>query len=184
MMRMTPLAAGALIACGLAAAGCSGPENTPAEPPAASVPGNASVALVPLADLRASVPDLPGWTRGEMTAQEGTAPDRSTHVVVTFTRGGETLELEIADTGGAERAIESLEHLAGSNTSRTLDNGYFKGTTIAGFPAVESLNTVDKLGELSVLIRRRYIIHVAGSGLTDAAPMRTLAEAVDTSRLR
>jgi hypothetical protein len=43
---------------------------------------------------------------------------------------------------------------------------------------------VDKLGELSVLIRRRFIIHVAGSGLADAAPMRALAEAVDTSRLR
>jgi hypothetical protein len=49
---------------------------------------------------------------------------------------------------------------------------------------VESWNTVEKLGEVSVLVRRRYIIHVAGSGMKDAAPMRALAEAVDTSRLR
>lgn len=184
MTCSTRLQAAAIIACGLTAIACTGPAEPPPAPAAVSAPGNASVALVPLADLRASVPDFPGWTRGEITAQEGSAPDRSTHVVVTYSRGAEQLELEIADTGGAERAIESLEHLAGSDTSRTLDNGYFKGTTVAGFPAVESLNTVDKLGELSVLIRRRYIIHVAGSGLADAAPMRTLAEAVDTSRLR
>jgi hypothetical protein len=142
------------------------------------------VALVPISDLRASVPELRGWTRGEVTAQEGPAPDRSAHVGATFTRGSEKLELEIADTGGAPRAIETLEAMAGSATNRKVANGYFKGTTIGDHPAVESWNTVDKLGELSVLIRRRFIIHVAGSGLRDAAPMRALAEAVDTSRLR
>lgn len=119
-----------------------------------------------------------------MTAQEGTDAQRSTQVLTTFTRGNEKLELELADTGGAPRAIESLEQMAGSTTNRTVGNGYFKGTMLAGFPAVESWNTVEKVGELSVLIRRRYIIHVAGSGLADAAPMRALAEAVDTSRLR
>ena len=94
------------------------------------------------------------------------------------------MELEIADTGGDARAIESLEKLAGSNMNRKVGNGYFKGAVVATFPAIESWNTVDKLGELSVLIRRRFIVHVAGSGLKDAAPMRALAEAVDTSRLR
>jgi len=119
-----------------------------------------------------------------MASQEGTAEQRSTQVVVTYTRGSEKLELEIADTGGAPKAIESLEHIAGSNTSRTVANGYFKGTTVGSFPAVESWNTDEKLGEVSVLIRRRFIIHVAGTGIKDAAPMRALAEAVDTSRLR
>ena len=119
-----------------------------------------------------------------MVAQEGTPPDRSTHVVAAFTRGSEKLELEIADTGGAPRAIESLEKMAGSTTNRTVGNGYFKGTVVGTFPAVESWNTVEKVGELSVLIHRRFIIHVAGSGLKDATPMRVLAEAVDTSRLR
>jgi hypothetical protein len=170
----------ATVACG------GGQEAAPAPVPAppAQAPSAPAVTLVSLQDLRASVPQLAGWTRSEITAQEGPAPSRSTHVQVTFTRGTEKLNLEIADTGGDERSIESLEHMAGTSTSRTVENGYFKGTTVATFPAVESWNTVDKLGELSVLIRRRYIINVTGAGLPDAAPMRTLAEAVDTSRLR
>ncbi len=169
-----------MVACG------SGHEATPASAadPAAQAPSAPAVPLVSLQDLRASVPQVAGWTRGEIAAQESSAPARSTHVQVTFTRGTETLSLEIADTGGDERAIESLEHLAGTTTSRMVENGYFKGTTVATFPAVESWNTVDKLGELSVLIRRRYIINVTGAGLADTAPMRTLAGAVDTSRLR
>lgn len=171
---------GVILCLALAAAACGG--EAPA--PAPDATGTQPVVLVPPSDLRAAVPMLSGWTRGEIATQERPVPDRSSSATVTFSRGVEKLDLEIADTGGEARAIESLEHMAGSDISRTVGNGYFKGTTINGLPAVESWNTVDKLGELSVLIRRRYIIHVAGSRLTDAAPMRTLAEAVDTARLR
>ena len=176
----------AVAAIAIGAATC-GKDETPAPAPIATpvaTPAPTPVAIVPLSDLRASVPEFRGWTKGEIVAQEGTAQEPSAHVGATFTRGTEKLDLEIADTGGAQRAIESLESMAGSTTNRTVANGYFKGTTIAGLPAVESWNTVDKIGELTVLIRRRFIIHVAGSGLRDAAPMRALAEAVDTSRLR
>ena len=184
-MRRSLLAV-ATAALAVASAACA-KDDVPA--PAAAVtpsatPAAPAVALVSLAELRASIPEFPGWTRGEIVAQESTASAQSTHVVTTFTRGGEKLELEIADTGGEKRAIESLENIAGSNTNRTVGNGYFKGTMVGAFPAVESWNTVEKLGELSVLIRRRFIIHVAGAGLKDAAPMRALAQAVDTSRLR
>jgi uncharacterized protein YcsI (UPF0317 family) len=184
-MRRTLLAVTAVLA--VASAACAeddAPAPSPAMTAAATPAGTPAVALVSLADLRASVPEFRGWTRGDIVAQEMTAPSRGTHVVTTFSRGVEKLELEIADTGGEKRAIESLENIAGSNTNRTVGNGYFKGTMVGAFPAVESWNTVEKLGELSVLIRRRFIIHVAGSGSKDAAPMRALAEAVDTSRLR
>jgi hypothetical protein len=167
------------LACGGAACG---PTEDPVPPPV--TPATPAIVLTTPSDLRASVPALAGWQRGDINAQELPAPSRSSTATVTFLRGAEKLDLEIADTGGDAKSIESLEHMAGSTTSRTVGNGYFKGTMIAGFPAVESWNTVDRIGEVTVLIRRRYIIHVAGSGLTDAAPMRALAEAVDTSRLK
>lgn len=173
---------GVLLAAGLSAGlvACGNDGNAvPAPPPDPRAP----VTLIAVSELRAAVPHLPEWTRGEITTQAGTTSDPGVHVLAIFSRGSEKLELEIADTGGDERAIESLEHLAGSAVNRTVGNGYFKGTVVSAFPAVESWNTVDHLGELSVLIRRRYILHVAGSGLADAAPMRTLAEAVDMSRL-
>ena len=184
MRRIVLAISTAALAVGCAACGKDAPTPTPAVTPATTPAATPAVTLVSLADLRASVPEFRGWTRGELVAQESTSEERGTHVVTTFTRESEKLELEIADTGGAPRAIESLEHIAGSNTNRTVGNGYFKGTMLGEFPAVESFNTQEKLGEVSVLIRRRFIIHVAGSGIKDAAPMRALAQAVDTSRLR
>lgn len=182
-LSLAAIATAALVAGSAACAEDDAPAPAPTATPAATATATPQVQLVSLAALRASVPEFRGWTRGEPVAQENTSP-RGAHVVTTYTRGSEKLELEIADTGGEPSAIESLEHMAGSNTNRTVGNGYFKGTMVGAFPAVESWNTVEKIGELSVLIGRRFIIHVAGSGLKDAAPMRAVAAAVDTTRLR
>ena len=178
LLGLAALTAGS-IACARDAAPTPAPavSSTP-------TPTTPAVTLLSLAELRASVPELRGWTRSEITEQQAPPPSPGAHVTATFTRGSEKMELEVADTGGAPRAIESLENIAGSTMNRKVGNGYFRGTVVATHPAVEAWNTQDKVGELSVLIRRRFIVHVAGSGLKDAAPMRTLAEAVDTSRLR
>jgi len=79
--------------------------------------------------------------------------------------------------------LESLGAMAGSDINREVANGYFKGTTVAGHPAVESWNTVDRLGELTVLVGNRFIVHVGGRALDDAAPMRALVERIALGEL-
>jgi len=168
----------ALTACA-AACGASGDPEPAAEPD-----NSPAVTLIALSELRAAIPQLPDWSRGEITTVSGTAADPSAKVLVAYSKESQHLGLEIIDTGGDERVFESLESMAGSGVNQTVGNGYFKGTVVSDFPAVESLNTVEHLGELSLLVRRRFIVHVTGTGLDDAAPMRALAEAVDMSRLR
>src|SRR5690349_21231165 len=131
MRRGLLMIATAALAVGSAACGkADEPAAPPAATPAATPSTAPQVAFVSLGELRSAVPDLRGWTRGELVAQESTPSQPGTHVLTTFTRGSEKLELEIADTGGAPKAIESLEHIAGSNTNRTVGNGYFKGTMV------------------------------------------------------
>ncbi len=161
-------------------AGCGERTEAPAAEPAA-------VVLMTANSLRAIVPEFDGWQRGTITAQDIAAPDRgdrAAHASAAYTRGVARLDLEITDTGGATSMTESLAHMAGSNVNRTVSNGYFKGTTIGGAPGVESWNTVDHLGEITLLVRDRYIIHVGGSGLADAVPLRALLERVDLTRLK
>lgn len=136
-------------------------------------------------ELRALAPEMDGWQRGALNTQTIDVPEVATVLTVSYTRaGGEQLDLEISDTAGKSSMIESLAKMAGSEFNRDTLNGYLKGTTVAGAPAVESLNTQDRIGELTVLVRNRYIIHVGGKHLTDAAPMRALVERVDINKLR
>lgn len=144
-----------------------------------------SDALMSASALRALVPSMTGWDRGAISAQTIDVPEVATVVTVSYARAdGGQLDLEISDTGGKSSMIESLASMAGSEFNRTMENGYLKGTTVAGAPAVESWNTQDRVGELTVLVKKRYIIHVGGRALADAAPMRALVEQIELDRLR
>lgn len=134
--------------------------------------------------LKALAPAMDGWVRGEVNAQSLSSPEPGTVVTTSYTREGQRLDLEISDTGGAPSLVDALAAMAGSNLNRPVGNGYFKGTTIAGAPAVESWNTQDLIGEVTVLVKKRYIIHVGGRGMPDAAPMRALVERINLSTLR
>ncbi len=155
------------------AAGCGGSESA-----------QEAGSLLSTERLRDLVPTFDGWSRGTVNTQSLGTPATATAATATFTSGDARLEFEISDTGGDPKATESLVGIAGTDINRTVGNGYFKGTTISGAPAVESWNTQDRLGELTLLVRNRYIIHIAGHGLADAAPMRALAERVNLESLR
>ena len=136
-------------------------------------------------ELRALAPTMEGWERGALNTQTIDVPEVASVLTVTYTHAdGAQLDLEISDTAGQSSMIESLAAMAGSGFNRAMESGYLKGTTVAGAPAVESLNTEHKIGELTVLVKKRYIIHVGGKNLADAAPMRAIVERVDLAKLR
>ncbi len=142
-------------------------------------------ALMGTDDLKKVVPVLDGWERGTITAQTIDVPEVATVVTVSYTRGdGGQLDFEISDTAGKSSMIESLAAMAGSEFNRVMESGYLKGTTVAGAPAVESWNTDHRIGELTVMVNKRYIIHVGGKNLADAAPMRAVVEQIALSSLR
>lgn len=135
--------------------------------------------------LQAVVPTLDGWTRGAIGTQTIDVPELASVVTVSYTHtDGGQLDLEISDTAGKSSMIASLAAEAESQFNREMGNGYLKGTTVSGAPAVEAWNTESRIGELTVLVKKRYIIHVGGTRLADAAPMRALVERIELSALK
>jgi hypothetical protein len=164
-------------ACGRAA------DDNVAPPPTASATAPAlttapSVALVPHETLLALVPDLAGWTRGATTSAAVALPAPASHAVAAYTRGQARIDFEITDTGGHPDYVGSLAKIAGTSFAQKASNGYMKGTTLAGHPAVESWNHVDRLGDISLLVDRRFVIHATGTGLDGIETLRTLVEKV------
>ena len=68
--------------------------------------------------------------------------------------------------------------IAGTTFNQKASNGYMKGTTLGGHPAVESWNHVDRLGDVSVVMSRRFIIHATGTDLDRVETLRSLVEKV------
>jgi len=175
-----------LVAIGCGRAAEENVANAPA-PPVASAPPAApapAVALVPHEKLAATVPELEGWTHPAPSSATVTDPAPAAHVLTTYTRGKAQIDLEIMDTGGHPDYVGSLSKVAGTSFSQTASNGYMKGTTLGGSPAVESWNHVHKLGDISVLIDRRFIVHATGTGLDGVETLRTLVEKVDLKKVK
>ncbi len=170
----------------LSAPGCGRAQQENAAPPPAAVvtPPLAPVTLVAHERLAALVPNFEGWTREPTTSATVNLPAPAAHATATYARGKARIDLEITDTGGHPDYVGSLSTVAGTSFSQKAANGYMKGTTLAGFPAVESWNHTDKLGDISILADRRFVVHVTGTGLDRIETLRTLIEKVDLTKIK
>jgi len=139
----------------------------------------ASAGLVGHARLEAFVPKVAGWRAGPVAAADVALPAPASHVRATFTSASAQIDLELTDTGGDPAYVQALSTVAGTDFHQEAPNGYMKGTTVAGFPAVEQFNHDDQLAEVTVLINRRFIVHASGSGIAGIAPVQEFVSHID-----
>ena len=183
------LVARALLGCTLLGAlACGRAEEQNAAPAAAEDSSSAKaapgVSLVPHEKLATLVPVLDGWTRDAIQTATVNLPAPAAHATAGYSRGKARIDLEITDTGGHPDYVGSLAKIAGTSFNQKASNGYLKGTTIGGHPATESWNHVDRLGDISVLIARRMVVHATGTGLTSIETLRGLVAKVDPAKLK
>jgi hypothetical protein len=166
------------------APGASPAASAAATGAASDAAANAAAArLVPHARLEAFVPELEGWRRGDIAGAAIRLPAPASHVSVSYTKGAARIDLELTDTGGAPEFIEPLSTVAGTSFLQQTANGYMKGTSIAGFPAVESWSRSEKIGEITILLKRRFTVYADGTGLGDVEPLHRLIARVDLAGL-
>jgi hypothetical protein len=183
---MIPCLRAAILFSVIGAAACGRPENQNTAPPPASGSSDAAggkgvpgVTLTPHDKLAALVPDLAGWSREPVQAATVNLPAPAAHARTAYSRGKARIDLELTDTGGHPDYVGSLSKIAGTAFNQKASNGYMKGTTVGGHPAVESWNHVDRLGDISVLIARRFIVHATGTSLDGIETLRTLVARVE-----
>jgi hypothetical protein len=166
-------------ACGRAVEQNTAPPPTGGAPDASTPKGMPGVTLTPHDKLAALVPDLTGWTREPVQSATVNLPAPAAHARTAYSRGKARVDLEVTDTGGHPDYVGSLAKVAGTTFAQKAANGYMKGTTIGGHPAVESWNHVDRLGDVSVLIARRFIVHATGTSLDSIETLRKLVAKIN-----
>ncbi len=176
------LVAACLVACGRQAEENVAPRPAGATPAADAAPPG--VTLIPHERLAARIPQLDGWTREAPVSATVSLPAPAAHATATYVRGRARIDLEITDTGGHPDYVGSLAKVAGTTFTQQASNGYLKGATLEGIPAVESWNHVDRLGDISLLVDRRFIVHATGTGLDRIETLRALVTSVKLADLR
>ena len=152
--------------------GCGGHSERVAPPPP-------NTHLVGHQKLEAFVPKASGWSAGQVSGADVSLPAPASHVRVTFTKEKSAIDLELTDSGGDPAYVQALSSIAGTSFNQEAPNGYMKGTTVGGFPAVETFNKDDKLGEITILIAGRFVVHASGTGLATISPLQEFVSHVD-----
>jgi hypothetical protein len=156
-------------------AACGGSGNGPID--------RSTIGVVADRALAALVPEVEGWARGTVSSATVATPDLTAQASASYARGEARIELVLTDTHAEPALLESLASLAGSDVVHEVENGYLKGTTIRGFPAVESWNHDANLGEVTVLVAGRFVASVTGASLDDIATLVRFVEAIDLDAL-
>lgn len=155
----------------------------PATTTAAAISPPPSTATVGHTRLEAFVPTVSGWQLQHSMGADVQLPAPAAHVRATFKQGTTEIELELTDTGGDATYLQALSNVAGGTFHQEAANGYMKGAEIGGFPAIESYNRDDKLGDVTILIKRRFIVHASASGVASVEPVRDFVSRVDLTGL-
>jgi len=145
---------------------------------AALVACSGKATLVGYAKLAAELPVVEGWTREAPSGADIKLPAPASHVSAGYTRGTSRIDLEITDTGGARAYLEALSTIAGTSFNQQNADGYTKGTTFGGSPAVESWNSADHTCDLTVVVDKRFLIHAAGLNLDRIETLREFVQQV------
>jgi hypothetical protein len=167
--RLSGLAAAMILCASAASCGSSSPGEGDAAP---------ASRLVPPATLAAQLPNPPDWQRGEVESADAGPPAPASHAATSYTRDAARIDMEITDTDGNGEFIEAAAKVAGTDFNRVSANGYVRGVMIDGFPAIEVWNHEDHLGEITVLLDARFVVHATASGLDGIETLRAFVQQV------
>lgn len=164
----------------LLASACAG--STPdAATPAANVLQSGTP--VPFEALQALLPAVPGWTRGEMTGMVLSVPVRGTQASLTLSRGGATMSIEIIDTLFNQTLYAPVAAYLTEGFTSSTDSGTKRAVKIQGQPAFEEFTKDGQTATVTVLVGKRFLVHVRTTGVPDTASARGAAESIDMAKL-
>jgi hypothetical protein len=182
MQPRNPLAVLSLVA--LIAAACGGStDSTPSASGSATSPAagtSAKVTVVPHESLQALLPDLPGWTRGEVKGDTDRTESVS-RVTVDYDKGESTVSVELMDSSLNPNLLASIKDILKAPVASP--GTTVATSTIAGFPAAEEWTAEAKNGVVHVLVADRFMLAVTGSTVPDLATLRRVAETIDLRKL-
>ena len=132
--------------------------------------GGKTVEPVDFRQLKDLLPDsVAGMRRAEASGEKSTALGMTvSKAVARYAGDGQrTIDLTISDIGNAS-GLASLALYAWANNEidKDFQTGYEKTTLFQGYKAYEKYDTRDRVGELGVLLNKRFVVEAKGSGVT------------------
>jgi hypothetical protein len=152
------------------AAGAAGGDTKPVEP-------------VSFREFIALFPDLDGWEKAKPTGEKMTSPVSYSTAEVRYTKGDESLEIKVVDSGFNQLLLTPYAMFLTSGYEKETTDGYEKSTKVRDQPGWEKWNSSSKSGEVNALVGKRFLVTIEGRGIADAKVLHEVAGKIDMNKL-
>lgn len=133
--------------------------------------------------IQALLPQMPGWSRGEVHGETVNDDPPIARVHVSYEKAESQLAFEIMDTVMNKDLLSEMREKTKPGYSEKSSLGFTRATTVKGFPAVEEWTPEAKNGYVSVLVAERFTVAVTGSFVANLDTIRRAVEAIDLQKI-
>ena len=134
-------------------------------------------------DLIALLPAPPGWEREKPTGERMTSPVSFADASVRLMKGDATVTVKITDSGFNQLLVAPFAIFLAGNYERETDGGYEKSIKVGDAPGMEKWDSQTKSGDLTIIVKKRFIVEIDGSGIDDPKVLHTMLNGVDLKKL-
>jgi hypothetical protein len=134
-------------------------------------------------ELRAILPDVPGWEKNHPEAERMTAPVSFSYASTKYKKGNFEVTEKITDSGFNQLLVAPISMLLAAGYAKHSTEGFEKSTTMAGYPAFEKWDKSDKSGQLTVFVNQRFLVELEGSGMSDNKELQAFLAHTDLKKL-
>jgi hypothetical protein len=138
---------------------------------------------VSLKELISLLPAPAGWQRERPTGERSTVPVHFADAMVRLMKGDATVTAKITDSALNQVLMEPLTTLVASHHERGTSREYEKAVTVGAAPGFEKWDSKTKSGNLSVLVNKRFIVEIDGSGIDDPKVLHEILDKIDLEKL-
>ena len=145
--------------------------------------GSANATVIDFEQLKTLIPELPGWTRGDVRGEQVSIGAKMSKAHATYEKGDSSIKLDIVDTSFNQLFLAPLTMFMAVGYEERSDDGYTKSMTLAGSPGFEKWRKQGKDGEVNLLVAKRFMVSAEGNNVESIEVLRKAVQTVDLNKL-
>ena len=134
--------------------------------------------------LKAMIPEVGGWTRGDVKGEQQSAMGVSVSSArASFRKADSRIELVVTDTTYSQLLLGPVSMMLAAGFEERSDDGYKKAVQIGPYPGYEDWNRKSKRGEVGAIVGNRFMVQATGHDVDGIEVVRKALQSVDLAKL-
>ena len=173
-----------ILIAAIAIAGCSAkaPDKATVASQAAAMQST-GIEPVNFEVLRPLLPIVSGWEKKEVTGMMLAVPLKGAQVSERLVNGDSEVVVDIIDTVFNQSLYEPIAAFLEQNFSATDTDGYKRAMPFQGQPGFQEWSNKDRTGGLTVLVGKRFLVHLQGKRINSIEPLLGIAGQINIAQL-